>query len=343
MKLLMISTDRKIFEEGSAVRLRMAEYARNFDEMHIIVFSPSSYREIFISSNCWAYPTRSRSKWLYPLDAIRLGRFIISRRGITEITCQDPFLTAMAGISLKNQFNIPLEIQVHTDIGSPYFTKSFGNRLRKSLALSYLWRADLIRVVSKKIKEYLIGTLGIPEVAVEVRPISVDTVKIKDSPILPAADLRITNPQFSDIVLMASRLEREKNIQLAIKAWPAVLEKIPTAGLLIVGSGSEGTALSNLVEKLGLSKSIVFEKWADQATLMSYYKTASLFLNTSWYEGYGMTLVEAKSAGCLVVSTDVGVAREIGAVITSFDFADVARAILSALRLKGGNVRSTNI
>jgi glycosyltransferase involved in cell wall biosynthesis len=40
-------------------------------------------------------------------------------------------------------------------------------------------------------------------------------------------------------------------------------------------------------------------------------KTADLFLVTSNYEGYGMTIVEALAAGCTVVSTDVGCAREV--------------------------------
>ena len=62
-------------------------------------------------------------------------------------------------------------------------------------------------------------------------------------------------------------------------------------------------------------------------TLISYYKTADLFLNTSLFEGYGMTLVEARAAGCKVVSTDVGVAREVGAKIIPYDSEQIAAAI----------------
>ena len=38
----MISTDRKIFEEGSAVRVRQIEYAKEYEEVHIIVFAKKS-------------------------------------------------------------------------------------------------------------------------------------------------------------------------------------------------------------------------------------------------------------------------------------------------------------
>jgi hypothetical protein len=42
----MISTDTKIFEQGSSVRNRMVEYGSLFDELHIVVFTKkgNSYR-----------------------------------------------------------------------------------------------------------------------------------------------------------------------------------------------------------------------------------------------------------------------------------------------------------
>ena len=54
------------------------------------------------------------------------------------------------------------------------------------------------------------------------------------------------------------------------------------------------------------------EGW--RSDVVSYYKTADVFFQTSLYEGYGLSAVEANVAGCPVVSTDVGVASELGAV-----------------------------
>ena len=85
------------------------------------------------------------------------------------------------------------------------------------------------------------------------------------------------------------------------------------------------------ISKLELTESVVFKPWANRETLVSYYKTADLFLNTSFFEGYGMTLVEAKAAGCRIVSTDVGMAREIGALIIDYDARDIAKTIISCL------------
>ncbi|MEK7609655.1 MAG: glycosyltransferase family 4 protein [Patescibacteria group bacterium] len=340
----MISTDRKIFEKESTVRARQVEYAKDWAEVHIIVFDKDSSplapsfskrdfrsKEVVVSSNCWAYSTQSRSKFLYPFDAIRLGRFIVQGRRITNITCQDPFLTAMAGVSLKNKFDLPLEIQIHTDIGSPYFTYSFSNKIRKFMATNYIFKADRIRVVSQRIKNYLKDVLKIEDSKIEVRPIAVNTDWIKSAPIIDGADLHKKYPQFSQIVLMASRIEKEKNIALAIQSWKKVVEEIPKTGLIIVGNGSQISNLKSLVSRLSLNENVIFEQWADKNVLVSYYKTADLFLNTSLYEGYGMTLVEAKAAGCEIVSTDVGVAMEVGAKVVGYSPEEVAKKVIEQL------------
>lgn len=326
----MISTDQKIFQEGSDVANRMVEYSKRYEELHIIVFGGKSFQETSLSSNCWVYPTKSKNKVFSIFDAIRLGRFIISRRGITNVTCQDPFFTAVVGFSLKKQFNISLELQIHTDIGSPNYIRTFGNKLRKIVALSYLIKADHIRVVSERIRKYLIEKLKINNSKIEVRPIYVDVEKIKSIPV--TVDLHKKYSDYDRIILVASRLEKEKNIKLAIEAFSYVLKKMPRSGLIIIGQGSELSKLKNLSLKKELNKSIAFESWANLSTLVSYYKTADLFLVTSWYEGYGMTLIEAQAAGCKIVSTDVGVAREAGATIVGYNALEVSEAIVRQLQ-----------
>jgi len=335
MKLLVISTDKKIFDNRSAVALRQIEYAKKYQEMHIVIFSDRNYTENTLGNNIWIYPTRSSSKWLYVLDALKLGRFIARRRGITHITCQDPFETGLVGALIKNREKsgdgkpLELELQIHTDIGSPYFKNfTFLNKVRIIISKYTFIRADKVRVVSNRIKEYV--SKYFDEEKIEVRPIAVDTEKIKNAEI--RVDLHKKYTQFSKIILMASRLEKEKNISLAFHSFKFVLEKIPQALLVVVGEGSEMEMLKNLAEKLGIKDSIIFEGWQSDLDIMSsYYKTCDCFLFTSYYEGYGMALVEAKAAGAKIVSTDVGVAREIGAKIVEFEPKSVSNGIIEEI------------
>lgn len=306
--------------------LRQIEYAKKYEEMHVIVFADKSFNEISLAPNLWVYPTRSTSKWKYVFDALKLGRFIVGKRAITHVTTQDPFETGLVGALIKNRHAVELELQIHTDIGSPYFQKFTRlNRIRTLISKYTLVRADHVRVVSERIKKYV--EKYVDPSKIEVRPVPVDVEKIKNTPI--TTDLHVKYPQFSKIVLMASRLEPEKNIAMAIRAFKIVLEKIPQAGLVIVGSGSEESELKNLAQKLGIENAVIFEGW--QNNLASYYKTCDCFLVTSWYEGYGMTLVEAAAVGTKIVSTDVGIAKEVVAEVVGYRPEDAGYGILQTI------------
>ena len=338
MNILSISTDRKLFEPGSAVRSRTLEYGRLVDELHIIIFSKCSHgfgSETF-PPNIFLYPTNAHTRWGYIPHAFLEARRL-KKQGvrIEVVTAQDPFEAGLAGYFIARLFGAKLHLQVHTDFMSPYFDAgSFLNRIRVRVAKFLLPRADAVRVVSERISK---STLGIvrPGVPVAVLPIFTSAE--------PSSSLRVkrsnpaTNryPQFEKHILMASRLSPEKNIPLALKAMKEIVTKHPNVGLIIAGSGAEEVRLKKLVESLGLAKNVVFEGWQDD--LASYYKTADLFLLTSNYEGYGMTVVEALSAGCPVVMTDVGCAGDVvesgknGLVVPVGDEKALTRAVIKVL------------
>ena len=221
-----------------------------------------------------------------------------------------------------------MEIQIHTDIGSPYFQNfNFLNKIRTFISKYTLTRANTLRVVSQRIKDYV--KKYIDESKIEIRPIEVNIDGIKNSQIILEADLHKKYPQFEKIILMVSRLEKEKNIEMAIKAFSIILKKMPKTGLIIVGNGKEKDNLMKISEKMP----IIFEDWQNnQEILASYYKTCDLFLNTSWYEGYGMTLKEAGIAGCKIVSTDVGIAREVGARVVGWSEGEMAEMVIEILK-----------
>ena len=157
--------------------------------------------------------------------------------------------------------------------------------------------------------------------------------KFKKRPI--KTDLRKKYPQFDFIILMASRLTAEKNIGLAIEAMAEVIKKHPKTGLIIAGDGPERKMLNRKSQNYKLQENIILEPWTDD--LVSYYKTADLFLLTSNYEGYGMAVVEAMAAGCPVIMTDVGLANEVlvdkkeGLVIPVGNKEKLVKAILNIM------------
>jgi len=308
MKVLMLSIDKKIFEEDSDVQNRMVEYGQLFDELHIVVYTKKGFDNLKIASNISLYPTNTGFKFLYFKNAYKICREIIKKHSIDIITSQDA-LTNLIAIKLKRKFkNIKLQVQIHTDFLSKKFKKgSLKNFFRYSGYVKGIKSADCIRAVSENIKTKLINNFNVEASKISVLPIFVDIEKIKNTPI--TVDLHKKYPQFEKIILMVSRLEKEKNIPLAISGVENVKGKV---GLVIVGDGSEKN-------KLKLDDNVVLDGWQNKETIYSYYKTADLLLVTSDYEGYGMTIIEALASGLPVLSTDVGIAREAGAKITERD------------------------
>lgn len=310
-KVLMISTDAKILDEGSPVRARMAEYGALFEELHIIVFAKNAFQvsasnfqkegRVEISQNTFAYPTDSVSKLTYVLDAVKIGISIIEDRTLkmenSVITTQDPFETGMVGEKLASKFGLPLHVQVHTDFHSPYFKNSLLNLVRMRLAKKSLAKARAVRAVSERIRSSLDGDV---RERTSILPIFADLAAIKNSNITVSADLRLKYPQFKKIILMASRLTKEKDFATALAAFAETLKEFPRAGLVVVGAGPEAGSVKG--------KNVVLESWADHDTLISYMKTCDVFLSSSLYEGYGLSMLEAHAAGATLVATDAGIA-----------------------------------
>jgi glycosyltransferase involved in cell wall biosynthesis len=290
------------------VTLRISDYAKRVDEYHVIVFTLKNQGLKFKNiGNLYIYPTNSYSKLTYILGAYFLGNKILSRTNHDNwvISSQDPFETAIPSYFLKRKYGIPLQIQIHTDYLSSYFKNNFLNLLRVSIANFVVNHANQIRVVSSVIKDSVLEKFPSLKSKIDILPIYVDIDRIVSY--VPTVDIKKDFSKFDFIVLMASRLTKEKRIDVGIQSMKIVVEKYPRTGLVVCGSGGERDRLMALSYSQNIASSVVFVGWKNN--LLDYLKTSDVFLLTSEYEGYGMTLVEAAASGCPIVTTKVGLAK----------------------------------
>lgn len=316
MNVLAIGSDRDIFKRRSAAARRQVAYARHFGRLDIIIFSTRVHglESGTIAPNVLLHPTSSMNRLLYGWDAARIA-WRLPRPDV--ITVQDPFEAGLIGLLLSRMFNIPLHVQVHTDFLSPAFARlSLLNRVRTLLAGYVLKHAARIRVVSDAIRRSIMDAYSL-RMPITTLPIFVDTEHFAHAQLGALAN-RFN--QFKTVVLVVARLEKEKDVTCALESFKESAPK--DACLVIVGDGRERAALARLcVER------VFFEGARDPAP---YYARADLILVSSRYEGYGMVIVEALAAGKPVISTDVGIAREAGAVIASREkFIEALRAWFS--------------
>lgn len=103
--------------------------------------------------------------------------------------------------------------------------------------------------------------------------------------------------------VVVSRLEHQKRLEDAIRAFALVVKEEPDATLEIFGDGKLRIPLEEEIASLGLQKSVVLRGHDPRAREALW--TATGFLMTSRNEGYPLASLESMSHGCPVISYDV--------------------------------------
>lgn len=307
IRILMISLDRGLFDEKSDVRRRLRQQAAHVDEIHVVVFAKKSLGlKYFSLDNLHVYPTNSKNKFKYFSDALRIGKEVLSNtQKEWVITTQDPYETGIAGLLLARKTSVPLQVQVHTDLFNPIFIRRpISNILRMYVARYILPKASGLRVVCERVKRSIVDVCG-SEMAykIQVLPVFVNLEVFLRAGEEKQKDKETVN------VLVVSRLEKEKNVELSLTVIEEIVHKHNNVHCTVVGDGALMEEFKNTVQKFDNGNCVEFVGW--QHDIASYYKKADIFLNTSNYEGYGRTLVEAAAAKCAVVTTDVGIVGDV--------------------------------
>ena len=304
MRVLAIGTDRKLFEEGSLVRGRQESYAKRLGALDIIVFTKGVFFQRSEFGAVSVMPTNSRFKILYGLDAWRIAQDLPTP---DVVTSQDPFETGLVALFIARRLKVPLHVQVHTDfLSREYVRASFMHWVRSKIAWFVLRRATRVRTILQRTADELRqGGITVP---ISVLPIFVDTERF-------AAIPRSKHPRWKIALLCVGRFEKEKRFEIAIDSLAAARSEGHDVGLTIVGEGSLRSTLYSYAQRLQVADRLELVGWKND--LATHYSEADIVLVTSKYEGYGLVIVEALAAGISVLATDVGVAREAGAMVVS--------------------------
>lgn len=115
-----------------------------------------------------------------------------------------------------------------------------------------------------------------------------------------------------DMMLMTlGRLTYWKRLDRIIGAMPDILKEFPKAKLIIVGSGESKDELERQVASLGLVESVKFVGAVTHEEIKYYLNTTDIFVMPNDVTNMCSTLIEALSAGCCVITRDVGSTTEV--------------------------------
>ena len=190
-------------------------------------------------------------------------------------------------------------VEVHGDWRT--FARAYGSPSRRLIAPFLdvaselaVRRADATRAVSSFTSELVREVRGREPSAVFTA--FSDLSAFTEKPIAPL-------PERPTVVFVGS-LEPYKNIAGLADAWRLVSERLPDAGLVIVGRGSQQDVVDRLVADF--PDRVEHHEWLDPPAVSDVLDRSTVLALPSWPEGLGRVVIEAFARGRAVVATDAG-------------------------------------
>lgn len=346
MHIISLALDPKVLDKESVVAFRTKAYGSIVDHYTVIVPSPSTMT-VYLSDRATIYGIGGKWRVIQLFKMYRKVTTLIHEKKCNVITSQDMYFLGLLGLFFARKYHLGLEVQV---LGIEKLT-----HLRKVLATFVLKRASVVRALSHRLEKRLISEFNIPSKKIRVVPIYVDVNKLgldvrtltgKD-----AEEFRGHSEKFRTLYgkrfnfLTVSRLVPIKRIEFQLRALRALIDENYNVLLHIVGAGPDETKLKQMVTELKLTEHVVFHGYQSGRTLGMFYIECDCFLLTSDYEGWGMVIVEALSAGLPIIMTDVGCAGELviheksGLVVPPLNLEGITNAMKRIV--KENNLRET--
>jgi glycosyltransferase involved in cell wall biosynthesis len=121
----------------------------------------------------------------------------------------------------------------------------------------------------------------------------------------PAVRAQLSGGRSGPVVVLPAAFRDFKGIPVAIRAWPAVLQRFPDAVLSLSGGGELDAELRALVAQCGVADSVVFA--GVRTDMPEVYRAADVVLLPSTHgENLPTVLIEASATGRAIAASRIG-------------------------------------
>lgn len=257
------------------------------------------------------------------------GQKVSNSAALVHYPYFDPFF-----LTLPIRKKKPTVVTVH-DLTPLVFPDKFPTGIKGALK----WKvqkfslADTKRIIadSEQSKSDIHQIIGIPNDRIDVVPLAPAPLfgVLSNKNILEKIRKKYTLPD--RFLLYVGDVNWNKNIAGMLKAF----SKIKGYQLILVGSAFKQTSLAE-VAVLKRTKNVRKLGFVPDGDLVGIYNLASVYIQPSFYEGFGLPVLEAMACGCPVVCSYAGSLREIGGPAISVDpndFNNIASGIIDVLNL----------
>ncbi len=230
------------------------------------------------SRNTWAAIWNNRRR----VRALRSAIGSASPDCVVSVTDQMNLVTLLACRGLS----VPVVIAEHSDPRHQHL-----GTIRERLRRRMYPQAAAIVVLTQAVADYLRGVVG-------ARPIYV----IPNGIAPPSAHVLSLRTAEEPLIVAMGRLSEEKGFDTLIDAFAALASEHTRWRLKIAGEGPQRTALQQRIEQHAMGARIELVGWVDDPAV--FLADAAIFVLSSRYEGFPVSLLEAMALGLAVVSFD---------------------------------------
>ncbi|HTV92073.1 MAG TPA: glycosyltransferase [Verrucomicrobiae bacterium] len=273
-------------------------------------------------------PTATPYRLTLPLVGRRNVNNVIKRLGL--IHAHSLFVTGWAGLRYARRYGMPIVYTYHTQLEAYAHYVPFEPKATRfaagQLTRTFCNLVDAVVVPTPAVARHL-RELGV-EVRLEVVPTGIDVERFASGTRDERLRRRLGVRPDGRLVLFVSRLAREKNVSVLLRALADAND--PSLTVVIAGDGPQREELEKLAIELGVSERIVFLGVVNHDELPDLYASADAFVFPSTTETQGLVQAEALAAGALVIAADTQPNREVlgeAARIVDPDRSGFARAL----------------
>jgi len=208
------------------------------------------------------------------------------------------------------------------------FFKAAGTLPEKVITVSRFSESELIKLGKIDKEKLCVIHLGVDGHLFHPHKDPIFLEKVKELYNLP-----------SKFILFVGNVKPHKNLKGLLTAFSLLIkEKKIDSHLVIVGQRTgfvRGEEFNHFFEQEKISQKVVFLDYIEEDHLTPLYHLAQMMVLPSFYEGFGLPVLEAMSCGCPVVASRAGslpeICRDAAEYVDPYDPQDIANKVWSLL------------
>lgn len=273
----------------------------------------------------------------FPLCLLQI-LYIVKKNKICLIRGYAPSYASFFGLLISRLTNLPFVVSVGgdhrlaMDLTGKYPVFNY-RPIHRRIEEAVLRNADLVICPNLFSRRY-VTKIGTPETRTILIPCSMKRdffdFTYKDSDILLKNGIDFSKP----IILYASRLEKDKQVEVLFDAIPLVIKDYPDAQFLFIGDGSLMDFCKNRAVESEISKNTYFLGYQDQGVIKYCMKKATLV----WIPLSGWVILESAAAAKPIIAFDVEWHSEFiennknGLLVENRNYQKLAEAVITLLK-----------